>query len=198
MSHLMEMREKVVVPVLLYLFHRVEQRLDGRPTLLVIDEAWTFLMHGLFAERIQTWLKELRKKNAAVVFATQSLADIQRSDKRHVIYESCSSKIFLPNAEATTDHGEQLYREIGLNAREISTLAAAVPKRDYYYTSPRGRRLIDLTLGPLALAFVGAGDPQSLRRIRHLASVDATGWPMRWLEERGLAERAATLQETTP
>lgn len=197
MNHLMEMREKVVVSVLLYLFHRIEQRLDGRPTLLIIDEAWTFLMHGLFAERIQTWLKELRKKNAAVIFATQSLSDIQRSDKRHVIYESCPTKIFLPNPEATTDHGEQLYREIGLNTREISTLAGAVPKRDYYYTSPGGRRLLDLTLGPVALAFVGAGDPESLRRIRQLATSDPIGWPAEWLVERGLEDWANLFKENT-
>ncbi|NNF87574.1 MAG: hypothetical protein HKM97_03535, partial [Acidimicrobiia bacterium] len=136
MVHLMELREKVVVPVLLYLFHRIEQRLTGRPTLVVIDEAWTFLMHGLFAERIRTWLKELRKKNAAVVFATQSLADIHRSEHRWVIYESCPTKIFLPNPEATTEHGAALYREIGLNPREIEIVAGAVPKRDYYYSSP--------------------------------------------------------------
>ena len=186
MSQLMEMREKVVVPVLLYLFHRIERRLDGRPTLLIIDEAWTFLMHGLFAEKIQTWLKELRKKNAAVIFATQSLADIQRSDKRHVIFESCPTKIFLPNAEAMTENSAALYREIGLNRREISTLAAAVPKRDYYYTCPEGRRLIDLTLGPVALSFVGAGDPESLRRVAQLASSGDASWPAAWLRERGL------------
>ena len=196
MSHLMELREKVVVPVLLYLFHRIEQRLDGRPTLLVIDEAWTFLMHGLFSERIQTWLKELRKKNAAVVFSTQSLADIERSEKRYVIYESCPTKIFLPNPEATTAHVSSLYREIGLNDREIEAVASAVAKRDYYYTSTSGRRLIDLTLGPLALSFVGASDKDSLRRIDELAAGNPGTWPRIWLEERGLAGWAGRLTPT--
>ncbi|MCP3962339.1 MAG: transporter [bacterium] len=198
MSHLMELKEKVVVPVLLYLFHRIEQRLDGRPTLLVIDEAWTFLMHGLFAERIQTWLKELRKKNASVVFSTQSLADIHRSEKRYVIYESCPTKIFLPNPEAVTDHVRELYREIGLNAREIETVASAVPKRDYYYTAIHGRRLIDLTLGPLALSFVGASDKDSLRRIAQLEQNHSGAWPVAWLEERGLERWAAELLERRP
>ncbi|MCP3963595.1 MAG: transporter [bacterium] len=198
MSHLMELREKVVVPVLLYLFHRIEQRLDGRPTLLVIDEAWTFLMHGLFSERIQTWLKELRKKNAAVVFATQSLSDLHRSEKRYVIYESCPTKIFLPNPEAATDHVRDLYSEIGLNPREIETVASAVPKRDYYYTASHGRRLIDLTLGPLALSFVGASDKDSLRRIAELERSHRDAWPAAWLEERGLEGWAAELPERRP
>jgi type IV secretion system protein VirB4 len=186
MGQLMELREKVVVPVLLYLFHRIEQRLDGRPSLIVIDEAWTFLMHGLFADRIQAWLKELRKKNAAVVFATQSLADIHRSEKRYVIYESCPTKIFLPNPEAAAEHGAVLYREIGLNEREIQIVASAMPKRDYYYTSSLGRRLIDLTLGPVALAFVGAGDKESLRRVREFEAEHGREWSRAWLRGRGL------------
>ena len=68
--------------MLTYLFHRLEERFDGRPTLLVLDEAWVFLDHPLFAARIREWLKVLRKKNVAVVFATQSLADIADSDDR--------------------------------------------------------------------------------------------------------------------
>ena len=60
----------VVAPVLTYLFHRLEERFDGRPTLLILDEAWIFLDHPLFAARIREWLKVLRKKNVAVLFAT--------------------------------------------------------------------------------------------------------------------------------
>ena len=40
---LMGMGPKVTIPVLTYLFHRIEQRLDGRPTLIIIDEAWVVL-----------------------------------------------------------------------------------------------------------------------------------------------------------
>ena len=64
---------------------------------------------------------------AAVVFATQSLADIHRSEHRHVLYESCPTKIFLPNPEAATRHGAALYREIGLSEREPEMVATAVP-----------------------------------------------------------------------
>jgi type IV secretory pathway VirB4 component len=72
----------VVAPVLTYLFHRLEERFDGRPTLLILDEAWIFLDHPLFAARIREWLKVLRKKNVSVMFATQSLADIADSALR--------------------------------------------------------------------------------------------------------------------
>ncbi len=79
----------VVAPVLTYLFHRLEERFTGRPTLLILDEAWVFLDHPLFAARIREWLKVLRKRNVAVVFATQSLADIADSTIAPAIIESC-------------------------------------------------------------------------------------------------------------
>ncbi|MFV1400453.1 hypothetical protein QMK68_29675, partial [Klebsiella pneumoniae] len=90
----------VVAPVLTYLFHRLEERFDGRPTLLILDEAWIFLDHPLFASRIREWLKVLRKKNVAVIFATQSLADIAGSSIAPAIIESCPQRILLPNDRA--------------------------------------------------------------------------------------------------
>ena len=68
-----------VAAVLSYLFARFEERFDGAPTLLILDEAWLFLDDPVFASRIRQWLKTLRKKNVSVLFATQSLADIQGS-----------------------------------------------------------------------------------------------------------------------
>ena len=63
--------------VLSYLFHRIEGRLDGSPTMIIIDEGWLVLDSPAFAAQLREWLKTLRKKNASVVFATQSLADIE-------------------------------------------------------------------------------------------------------------------------
>src|SRR3546814_2819239 len=91
----------VVAPVLTYLFHRLEERFDGRPTLLVLDEAWIFLDHPLFAARIREWLKVLRKKNVAVLFATQSLADIPSKSTAPPILESFPQPLLLPNDRPT-------------------------------------------------------------------------------------------------
>src|SRR3546814_7001832 len=82
-----------VAQVRTYLFHRLEERFDGRPTLLILDEAWIFLDHPLFAARIREWLKVLRKMNVAVLFATQSLADIAGSAIAPAIIESCPQRI---------------------------------------------------------------------------------------------------------
>src|SRR3546814_9184709 len=82
----------VVLPVLTYLFHRLEAEFDGRPTLLILDEAWLFLDHPFFAARIRAWLKTLRKKNVAVVFAALSLSDIANSSIAPAILESCPQR----------------------------------------------------------------------------------------------------------
>ncbi|PZU56176.1 MAG: conjugal transfer protein TrbE [Sphingobium sp.] len=148
-----------VAPVLTYLFHRLEERFDGRPTLLILDEAWIFLDHPLFAARIREWLKVLRKKNVAVLFATQSLADIAGSAIAPAIIESCPQRILLPNDRAIEPQGHDIYTRFGLNDRQIELIARATPKRHYYLQSARGNRLFELGLGPVALALCGASDP---------------------------------------
>ena len=133
MKHLLALDDRVALPVLLYLFRRVEQRLDGRPTLIEIDEAWMALMHPRFGARITQWLLTLRKQNAAVVLATQSPAQLAQLPGRHAIVESCPTKFYLPNADAAAPASADLYHDFGLNAREIAPIiAAATPKRHYY------------------------------------------------------------------
>jgi len=155
----------VVAPVLTYLFHRLEERFDGRPTLLVLDEAWIFLDHPLFAARIREWLKVLRKKNVAVLFATQSLADIASSSIAPAIIESCPQRILLPNDRAIEPQSREAYERFGLNDRQIELVSRATPKRQYYLQSAGGNRLFELGLGPIALALCGASDPATQTRI---------------------------------
>ena len=176
----------LIAPVLTYLFQRLEARFDGRPTLLILDEAWTFLDDALFAARIREWLKTLRKKNVAVVFATQSLADIERSTIAPALIESCPTRIFLPNDRALEPQARAVYERFGLNARQIEILSIAAPKRDYYAQTARGNRLFELGLGPVALALCGASSPDDQRLIdRCLAEGEPTGFAARFLECQG-------------
>src|SRR3981189_2500278 len=142
--------------VLAHLFHRIEARLDGRPTLLIVDEGWLALDDEGFAGQLREWLKTLRKKNASVIFATQSLADIETSAIAPAIVESCPTRMFLPNERAVEPQITSIYRRFGLNGRQIEILARATPKRDYYCQSRRGNRLFELGLGPIALALTAA------------------------------------------
>ncbi len=182
-----------VPPVLTYLFHRLEERFTGRPTLLILDEAWVFLDNPLFAARIREWLKVLRKKNVAVVFATQSLADIADSTIAPAIIESCPQRIFLPNDRAIEPQARAAYERFGLNERQIELIARATPKRQYYLQSRRGNRLLELGLGPIALALCGASSPADQQRIdTALAEYGAGGFLAGLLDGAGL-EWAADL-----
>lgn len=142
--------------VLAYLFHRIEDRLDGRATLIIIDEGWLALDDDGFAGQLREWLKTLRKKNASVIFATQSLSDIDGSAIAPAIIESCQTRILLPNERAVEPQITAIYRRFGLNDRQIEILARAMPKRDYYCQSRRGNRLFELGLSDVALALCAA------------------------------------------
>jgi type IV secretion system protein VirB4 len=185
-----------VLPVLSYLFRRLEDRFDGSPTMLVLDEAWVFLDDAAFAGRIREWLKTLRKRNVSVIFATQSLADVHRSTIAPAIIESCASRIFLPNPQALEPQLNAVYAGFGLNERQISIIARAQPKRDYYYQSRLGNRLFDLGLGPIALAFAGTAMPTDQRAIdRVWNEVGARDFPSAWLAHRGLGWAASLLPQ---
>ena len=157
--------EATVMAVLLYLFRRMERALDGSPTLVPIDEAWLFLRHPAWRDKIQDWLKTLRKKNAVVVLATQSMADIKESPIASAILQSTATKIYLPNSEAGNEGMRQFYEYAGLNSREIELLQTSTPKRDYYVVQRLGRRLISFRLGPVALAFLGVSGQRDRARI---------------------------------
>lgn len=163
MNALMTMSPEVLIPGLFYLFHRVEQRFGGRPTLLILDEAWLFLKHPVFMGQLQNWLKTLRKKHVSVVFATQEIADAADSPIMATILSACHTKIYLPDEEALTPAMTDSYRKFGLSDTEITLLATARKKRDYYYRSVKGRRLFTLNMGPVALAFAGLSSPDDQR-----------------------------------
>lgn len=154
--------------VLSYLFHSIERQLNGAPTLIIIDEGWLALDDDGFAQQIKRWLKTLRKANASVIFATQSLADIGSSAIATALIESCPSRLFLPNANALEPQIAEIYRRFGLNSRQVQLIARAIPKRDYYLQSPRGNRLFELGLGEVALALCATSSPPDQAAISHL------------------------------
>jgi type IV secretion/conjugal transfer VirB4 family ATPase len=184
--------------VLTYLFHRIEGRLDGRPTLLIIDEGWLVLDDPAFAQQLREWLKTLRKKNASVIFATQSLSDIDGSNIAPAIVESCPTRIFLPNERAIEPQITAIYRRFGLNDRQIEILARATPKRDYYCQSRRGNRLFELGLGPVALAFCAASskaDHAAIERV--IAEHGRETFTPTWLADRELLWAADLIPDLT-
>ena len=173
--------------VLAYLFHRIEGRLDGSSTMIIIDEGWLVLDSPAFAAQLREWLKTLRKKNASVIFATQSLADIETSNIAPAIIESCPTRIFLPNERAAEPQIARVYERFGLNDRQIEILSRATPKRDYYCQSRCGNRPFELGLGEVALAFTAASSKTDQLRIGELVAAHGReGFAAAWLRHRGL------------
>jgi len=197
-ENLMQLDDKAVIPVLLYLFRRIEQRLDGSPTLVLLDEAWSYLQHGPFRNRLRDWLKTMRRKNAVVVMATQQISDIANSEIADVVLENCPTKILLPNAEAKNPGSRAFYERVGLNERELEILQASIPKQHYYIVSKLGRRLVDLGLGKVALAWVGVNGREERQIVEAVMEQFPESWRQEWLRLKGLpqwAEYLGSLEE---
>jgi type IV secretion system protein VirB4 len=178
----------VAGPVLSALFHQLERGFDGAPTLLILDEAWLMLDHSQFAARIREWLKTLRKKRVAVVFATQSLDDVAASAIAPSLIESCPTQVFLPNPRALEPASAALYRGFGLNRRQLELLAFAPARRAYYWRQPQGRRLFDLRLTGAALALCGASSPEDQALIdQTLQAHGPAGFARAFLTAKGLS-----------
>jgi type IV secretion system protein VirB4 len=154
--------------------------------LLIIDEGWLALDDDGFAGQLREWLKTLRKKNASVIFATQSLSDIDSSAIAPAIIESCLTRLLLPNERAIEPQITTIYRRFGLNDRQIEIIARAMPKRDYYCQSRRGNRLFELGLSEVALALCAASSRTDQAAIANLlAAHGRDGFLAAWLRHRG-------------
>lgn len=182
-EELMEMGDKNLIPVLLYLFHRIEKSLTGQPSMIILDEAWIMLGHPVFKEKIREWLKMLRKACCAVILATQQLTDAINSGIMPVLIDSCLTKIYLPNIEAKGNAAlTRIYEDQGLNEIEIETIFSATPKKDYFIKSSNGRRMVNLALGPKTLAFIGKSGKEDIAKVRELMKKHPDTWTDEWLK----------------
>lgn len=162
--------------ILDYLFAMVDRQLDGRPTLIVIDEAASFYQHASFAPRIQAWLKEQRKRNASVLMATQTLKDVIGSSLASDLLEQCHTKIFLPNAAVKAEQSYKDYEAVGCSSRQIDLISGLMPKRDYYIVQRSGERVVDFMIRPMTLSLVGRTAMGEGARAQRLAEDNPDFW----------------------
>ncbi|MBV9576349.1 MAG: hypothetical protein JO149_06970 [Gammaproteobacteria bacterium] len=207
MKWLLSQKQEVYLPVLEHIFAEIESRLEDKkakaPTLIILEEAWSYISHEIFAKKLKDWLKTLRKKNARVVFATQSLADLYDPVAKSLtmttasIMESCFTKVFLPNL-AMEEEIASLYKKMGLSERQIEIISRiGMPKRHYYVVTPEGNRLIDLGFDAdksLALAFLGLSKEKSEQLIECKIKYK-NNWLHHWLIQNGLDEWIVALKK---
>jgi len=151
-------------PTMMYLFHRIDERLDGQPTMILIDEGWKALDDEVFAARIRDWLKTLRKRNALVGFATQSARDALDSRISTALVEQTATMVFMPNARA---RAEDYCDGFGLTAHEFA-LIRSLPahSRAFLVRQPDASVVVrlDLSGAPEVLTIL-SGRESAVRRL---------------------------------
>ncbi|OBX19550.1 type VI secretion protein [Erythrobacter sp. QSSC1-22B] len=155
---------KLRTPTMMYLFHRIEERLDGDPTMILIDEGWKALDDEVFAARIRDWLKTLRKRNALVGFATQSARDALESRISTALVEQTATMIFMPNSRARP---EDYCDGFGLTQHELA-LIRTLPahSRCFLIRQPDASVVVRLDLsGAPEVLTVLSGREGSVRRL---------------------------------
>jgi len=151
-------------PAMMYLFHRIEERLDGQPTMILIDEGWKALDDEVFAARIRDWLKTLRKRNALVGFATQSARDALDSRIATALVEQTATMVFMPNARA---RAKDYCDGFGLTEHELA-LVRTLPahSRAFLVRQPNASVVVrlDLSGAPEVLTIL-SGRESAVRRL---------------------------------
>ena len=167
-------------PAMMYLFHRVEERLDGTPSIIVVDEGWKALDDDIFVRRIKDWEKTIRKRNGIVGFATQSARDALDSKIASSIIEQAATQIFMVNTKAAH---EDYCTGFGLTEHELD-LVKTLPDSSHCFLIKHGGESVvvrlDLT-GEPELLTVLSGREKTVRLADEIRA--KYGSKGNWLEQ---------------
>lgn len=167
-------------PALLYFFHRVEERLDGSPAIIVVDEGWKALDDDVFVRRIRDWEKTIRKRNGIVGFATQSAQDALESRIASAIIEQAATQIFMINPKA---RAEDYVDGFGLSHHELE-LVRTLPDSSHCFLIRHGNESVVARLdlsGEHEILTILSGRESTVRLFDRL--VERTGEdPSAWME----------------
>ncbi|MEP3422864.1 MAG: VirB4 family type IV secretion/conjugal transfer ATPase [Erythrobacter sp.] len=175
----------VRTPAMFYFFHRVEERLDGTPAVIVIDEGWKALDDEVFVRRIKDWEKTIRKRNGVVGFATQSAQDALESQIASAIIEQAATQIFMINPKA---RAEDYINGFGLSRHEFD-LVRTLPDTSHCFLIKHGRESVVARLdlsGESDMLTILSGRESTVRLFDELVSKtgpDPANWLHRLLEE---------------
>jgi type IV secretion system protein TrbE len=161
----------VLEPLLFYVLNRASSEIEKPENTatfktFVIDEAWIFLKNQTIRDWITRAEKTWRKKNAAMVLATQSLVELAASEMLHIVNESCPTKIFLANPNMD----RKMYAEVfQLNDTEMTLAESLVPRRDLLLKQPRGTKKLRLEVDSLTYWIATNNSRDNLRKQEYFA-----------------------------
>jgi len=169
----------VRTPAMMYLFHRVEERLDGNPAIIVVDEGWKALDDEVFVRRIKDWEKTIRKRNGIVGFATQSAQDALESKIASAIVEQAATQIFMSNPKA---QASDYIDGFGLTEHELE-LVRTIPDSAHAFLIKHGNDSVVARLnltGEKDLLTVLSGRERTVRLLDEIR-VETGDDPVDWL-----------------
>lgn len=189
--------QRVIVPVLEYIFHRIDQRLGAIdadtglsvPSVILLDESPEYLKHAAFSARINYWLDKVRKKNTGIWLATLRLGDFMKLPIADAILDSCVNKIFLPSPEAD-DAMQKLYLDAGCSIEDTMRIASGVKKRHFFVKQGERFAYCSSDIDPVEIAFAGRSSPEDLKQTARLWRQHGRMMGGYILREAGLDEAA--------
>lgn len=156
----------VLEPLLFYVLNRASQEIEKPENAaifkaFVIDEAWIFLKNRTIRDWITRAEKTWRKKNAAMVLATQSLVELAASEMLGIVNESCPAKIFLANPNMDRKFYAEVFK---LNDTELEMAESLVPRRGLLLKQPHGSKLLRLEVDSLTYWIATNNSRDNLRK----------------------------------
>ncbi|MFY9327190.1 MAG: hypothetical protein WAO76_04105 [Georgfuchsia sp.] len=176
--------DALVAPLFLeYAFQRIRMNLDGTPTLIYVEECWYMLMYERFAARLDDWLRTLGKLNAFLVLTTQGLSEIAASNYFGTLIDNIPNRIFLPNRNAFA-HEDLYVGKFGLHPEQVARIRDAVPKMDYYITTPTMARMANVSFPNEILACLRSDSRAQTVFLKHYQQRDQyENWREEYVQE---------------
>jgi type IV secretion system protein TrbE len=171
------------------ILHAVERTMGTDPVWIIADEGWRLLGDEVSSAWLWEAIRTFRKRGAGIILASQSLTEIAQSSYCPLLLESCPGKIFLPNGDLAGEYVRDAYRKLGLSEREIAIIGAAIPQRQYFFHSSKGKRLFQLDLQPIARALCASTSSADVQLARELLKAHGRNRFLHaWLHAKGLEE----------
>jgi type IV secretion/conjugal transfer VirB4 family ATPase len=161
----------ILEPLLFYVLQRASSEIEKPANtdtfkMFVIDEAWIFLKNRTIRDWIIRAEKTWRKKNAAMVLATQSVVELAASDMLHIVNESCPTKIFLANPNID----RKMYAEIfQFNDTQLELMESLVPKRELLLIQPQVTKKLVLAVDALTYWIATNNSRDNIRKQDYFA-----------------------------